>query len=29
VPAEGTIELQTHGNPLWFRNVFVKELDSK
>jgi hypothetical protein len=26
VPAEGPIELQVHGNPLWFRNVFVKEL---
>ncbi len=23
---EGTIELQTHGNPLWFRNVFVREI---
>lgn len=27
VPAEGPIELQIHGNPLWFRNVFVKELN--
>jgi hypothetical protein len=26
VPAEGPIELQIHGNPLWFRNVFVREL---
>jgi hypothetical protein len=26
VPSEGTIELQTHGNPLYFRNIFVKEL---
>jgi hypothetical protein len=29
VPAEGPLELQIHGSPLWFRNVFVKELDSK
>jgi hypothetical protein len=27
-PAEGPIELQVHGTPLWFRNVFIKELDS-
>lgn len=26
IPAEGPIELQVHGSPLWFRNVFVKEL---
>jgi len=26
VPAEGPLELQVHGNPLWFRNLFVKEL---
>jgi hypothetical protein len=26
-PATGPIELQVHGTPLWFRNVFVKELD--
>lgn len=29
VPAEGPIELQVHGSPLWFRNVFIKELSSK
>jgi hypothetical protein len=29
VPAEGPIELQVHGTPLWFRNVFIRELDSK
>jgi hypothetical protein len=29
VPPEGTIELQIHGNQLWFRNIFVKELNSK
>lgn len=27
IPAEGTIELQHHGNPLYFRNIYVKELD--
>jgi hypothetical protein len=26
IPAEGPIELQVHGTPLWFRNVFVREL---
>ena len=26
LPATGPIELQVHGSPLWFRNVFVKEL---
>ncbi len=25
-PATGTIELQNHGDKLWFRNVFVREL---
>jgi hypothetical protein len=25
-PPEGPIELQVHGTPLWFRNVFIKEL---
>jgi hypothetical protein len=28
-PATGPIELQVHGTPLWFRNVFVKELEAK
>jgi len=27
IPATGPIELQVHGTPLWFKNVFVKELD--
>jgi hypothetical protein len=26
VPPEGPIELQIHGNPLGFRNIFVREL---
>jgi hypothetical protein len=26
VPAEGPIELQVHGTPLWFRNVYVREI---
>jgi hypothetical protein len=26
-PATGPIELQVHGTPLWFRNIYVKELD--
>jgi hypothetical protein len=25
-PRTGTIELQVHGDPLWFRNIFVREL---
>ena len=25
-PAAGPIELQFHGDPLWFRNVYIKEL---
>lgn len=29
IPAEGPIELQVHGTPLWFRNIFVKELEAK
>ncbi len=27
LPATGTIELQHHGNPLEFKNIYVKELD--
>jgi len=27
LPAEGTIWLQHHGSKLWFRNVFIKELE--
>ena len=26
IPADGPIELQVHGTPLWFRNVFVREI---
>jgi Domain of Unknown Function (DUF1080) len=26
IPAEGPIELQAHDTPLWFRNVFVREI---
>jgi hypothetical protein len=26
LPAAGPIELQHHGDPLWFRNVFIREL---
>ena len=25
-PAKGPIELQHHGDPLWFRNIYIKEL---
>jgi hypothetical protein len=25
-PERGPIELQIHGNPLWFKNVYIKEL---
>ncbi|MGD9634104.1 MAG: DUF1080 domain-containing protein [Pirellulales bacterium] len=27
LPATGTIELQNHGNKLWFRNIYVRELE--
>jgi hypothetical protein len=26
IPAEGPIELQAHGTPVWFRNVYVREI---
>ncbi len=25
----GQIELQHHGNKLWFRNIYIREFDSK
>ncbi|MBY0231626.1 MAG: DUF1080 domain-containing protein [Gemmataceae bacterium] len=28
LPAAGPIELQHHGDPLWFRNIYIKELKS-
>ena len=29
IPAKGPIELQVHGTPLWFRNIYVRELKSE
>ena len=29
LPKEGPIELQIHGSPLWFRNVFIREIEPK
>lgn len=26
IKPEGAIELQIHGNPLWFKNIYIKEL---
>ena len=26
LPATGPIELQHHGKPLWFRNIYIREL---
>ncbi len=26
LPAKGPIELQHHGDPLWFKNIYIKEL---
>ena len=26
LPAKGPIELQYHGDPLWFKNIYIKEL---
>ena len=28
-PARGPIELQEHGNTLWFKNIYVKDLTKK
>ena len=26
LPARGPVELQQHGDPLWFKNIYIKEL---
>jgi hypothetical protein len=26
LPDKGPIELQFHGDPLWFKNIYIKEL---
>ena len=26
LPEKGPIELQYHGDPLWFKNIYIKEL---
>jgi len=26
LPATGSIELQNHGNNLWFRNLYIREI---
>ena len=28
VPEKGPIELQFHGDPIWFKNIYVKELNT-
>lgn len=29
IPAEGPLMLETHRGPVWFRNLFIKELEGK
>ena len=26
LPRKGSIELQAHGSPLWFRNIYIREI---
>jgi hypothetical protein len=26
LPEKGPVELQFHGDPLWFKNIYIKEL---